>query len=262
MEGAQLTLSAQPARITYIYDDLGRLVRVITETGDAATYHYDAVGNILRITRETGVSATASVINVSPSSGVRGTSFPISVTGLNLAGANLTSSVAGITFSNIRTRLDQIVADMAISTNVSIGSTQILVETQFGTIPTLFTVTDTAPSVLIISPTEGATTMEGAQLTLSAQAADNVQVTQVVWSLNGVNESPAFAPPYQKTVTVPINITALTTAATATDSVGQTSTATRTITVQPDPPPTVVITSPAAGTTRSSHRTRSPSGTT
>src|SRR5688500_5613758 len=242
-------LSAQNAQITYIYDDVGRLVRVITESGEAATYHYDAVGNILRITRETGVSASAIVINTTPNSGVRGVSFPLSITGLNLAGAHLTSSVAGITFSNIRTTLDQIVADIAISTTVPIGSTQILVETQFGTMPISFTVTDTSPSVLVLSPAEGATTMEGAQLTLAAQAADNVQVTQVVWSLNGANESPMFAPPYQRIVTVPINITLLTIAATATDSVGQTSSATRTIAVQPDPPPTVVITSPPTGTT-------------
>src|SRR5688572_18534850 len=127
--------SAQQPRIIYIYDDVGRLVRVITESGEAATYHYDAVGNILRITRETGVSASAIVINTTPNSGVRGVSFPLSITGLNLAGAQLTSSVAGITFSNIRTTLDQIVADIAISTTVPIGSTQILVETQFGTMP-------------------------------------------------------------------------------------------------------------------------------
>src|SRR6266540_3828415 len=240
---------AQQPQIVYIYDDLGRLVRVITETGDAATYHYDAVGNLLRITRDTGVSATASVINVAPNSGVRGASFPISISGLNLAGANLITSVAGITFSNVRTTLDQIVADITINTTVPTGTTQIVVETQFGTIPTSFTVTDTAPSVLILSPAEGVTTMEGVQLTLSAQAADNVQVTQVVWSLNGVAETPVFTPPYQKVVKVPVNITTLSIAATATDSVGQTSTATKTITVQPDPPPTVVITSPPAGST-------------
>src|SRR6187431_3143239 len=85
--------SAQQPSITYVYDDLGRLVRVISAGGEAATYYYDAVGNILRITRETGVAATASVINVSPTSGVRGTSVLLTITGANLAGANLGSSV-------------------------------------------------------------------------------------------------------------------------------------------------------------------------
>ncbi len=43
-------VNAQEPKITYLYDDLGRLVRVIDENGDAATYHYDAVGNVLSIT--------------------------------------------------------------------------------------------------------------------------------------------------------------------------------------------------------------------
>ena len=238
---------AQQSQITYIYDDVGRLVRVITDTGEAATYYYDAVGNILRITRETGISANASVVNVAPNSGVRGTSFPITIAGFNLAGANLLSDAPGVTFSNIRTMLDQIVADVAISTSVSIGPTQILVETQFGAIPTSFTITDTAPSVMIISPAEGATTVEGGQLELSAQASDNVEVTQLIWSLNGVSQSPVLTPPYQMTVAVPINISSLNIEATAIDSIGQTSTVTRTIAVVADPPPTVLITSPAAG---------------
>ena len=72
--------AAQQPSITYVYDDLGRLVRVITAGGEAATYHYDAVGNILRITRETGVAASASVINLSASSGVRGTSLLLAIT--------------------------------------------------------------------------------------------------------------------------------------------------------------------------------------
>ncbi|MGH7928842.1 MAG: FG-GAP-like repeat-containing protein, partial [Candidatus Binatia bacterium] len=108
-------------------------------------------------------------------------------------------------------------------------------------------VMDTAPSVLIVSPGEGATTIEGGQLTLSAQASDNVQVSQIVWSLNGASESPVFTPPFEKTVSVPIDITSLNIQVTATDNIGQTGSAARTITVLTDPPPTVVITSPIAG---------------
>jgi YD repeat-containing protein len=32
--------------IRYLYDDLGRLVRVIRDDGEAASYSYDAVGNV------------------------------------------------------------------------------------------------------------------------------------------------------------------------------------------------------------------------
>ena len=38
----------------YIYDDLGRLAKVIDGQGNVATYNYDAVGNLLSLTRNTG----------------------------------------------------------------------------------------------------------------------------------------------------------------------------------------------------------------
>jgi len=44
-------LAAQEQKVIYLYDDLGRLVRVIDENNECATYEYDAVGNILSITR-------------------------------------------------------------------------------------------------------------------------------------------------------------------------------------------------------------------
>jgi YD repeat-containing protein len=37
--------------VRYVYDDLGRLLAVIDQNGDAATYGYDSVGNITSITR-------------------------------------------------------------------------------------------------------------------------------------------------------------------------------------------------------------------
>jgi YD repeat-containing protein len=42
---------AQSGPIRYVYDELGRLIGVIDQNGDAATYHYDAVGNLTGITR-------------------------------------------------------------------------------------------------------------------------------------------------------------------------------------------------------------------
>src|SRR3989442_7850481 len=65
------------ADIVYLYDDLGRLVRVVQADGQAATYHYDAVGNILQITRETGVAQTTSVTAISQPSGDQGSTVPL-----------------------------------------------------------------------------------------------------------------------------------------------------------------------------------------
>jgi YD repeat-containing protein len=43
--------SAQPYPVQYAYDELGRLVAVVDQDGNAALYAYDAVGNILSIQR-------------------------------------------------------------------------------------------------------------------------------------------------------------------------------------------------------------------
>ena len=58
LAGVLLLLGVDLARadIVYLYDDLGRLVRVIRDDGEAASYYYDAVGNILQVTRESGVN--------------------------------------------------------------------------------------------------------------------------------------------------------------------------------------------------------------
>jgi YD repeat-containing protein len=45
--------------VTYVYDDLGRLVSVVDQTGAGANYKYDAVGNLLSITRETPVAISS-----------------------------------------------------------------------------------------------------------------------------------------------------------------------------------------------------------
>ena len=107
---------------------------------------------------------------------------------------------------------------------------------------------DGPPTVVITSPTAGTTVLEGSLLTLTAEVTSGIQVTQVVWSLNGIAQPPVFSPPYQQVVTVPAGVTSLTIQITAADNLGRIGTATRTVTVQPAPP-TVAITSPAAGTT-------------
>jgi RHS repeat-associated protein len=60
--GALLLSFATPAfaDIRYLYDELGRLVRVIREDGEAASYHYlsDGLGSILGLTDAAGTLAT------------------------------------------------------------------------------------------------------------------------------------------------------------------------------------------------------------
>ncbi|MGH7341147.1 MAG: RHS repeat domain-containing protein, partial [Candidatus Rokuibacteriota bacterium] len=117
-------VEAASADIVYLYDDLGRLVRVIREDGEAATYHYDAVGNILQITRESGVSQTTTVTTTSQSSGGQGTTVPLTITGTNLMGATVVCTSPGVTVQNVRTAMDQITLELVIAQNAQTGPAQ------------------------------------------------------------------------------------------------------------------------------------------
>jgi YD repeat-containing protein len=64
--------------IRYLYDDLGRLVGVVDQQGNAAEYVYDAVGNILEIKRfNVDPAANVAITLVSPNKGTVGTTVQI-----------------------------------------------------------------------------------------------------------------------------------------------------------------------------------------
>ena len=242
-------VSAQQPKINYVYDDLGRLVRVIDENGNAATYHYDAVGNVLRITRETGVPATAVVAGVSSSSWNRGTTTNITINGYNLSCSSVTTATAGVTLSDVQISLDQIRINAVVSATAPIGPTTLEINCDQGLLTVPLSVIDSPPTVLITSPAEGTAVTEGSELTLTAQVADNVWVNGLVWTVDGVAHQPISLPPYQLVVATPLGASSITIEAIVSDDIGQTATAKRTISVQPDTPPTVLITSPAEGAT-------------
>ena len=160
------SISAQQPKINYVYDDLGRLVRVIDENGNAATYHYDVVGNLLRITRETGVPTTPVVSAVSPSSWNRGTNTTVAIAGYNLFCSSVTAETPGVALSNIQILLDQIVLNATVSTTAQLGTGIMDLNCERGLINTAFTVIDTPPTVLITSPRMGQPRLRGAKLLL------------------------------------------------------------------------------------------------
>jgi len=66
---------AQAQGVSYLYDDLGRLIAVVSPGVGTAVYAYDAVGNLLSITR---YAATAVVIvDFTPKQGSVGTTVTI-----------------------------------------------------------------------------------------------------------------------------------------------------------------------------------------
>ncbi len=81
--------------ISYVYDDLGRLVAVIDPANGTAVYSYDAVGNILSITRQ---SATiVAVLQVTPNAAAIGAAVTIYGTGFSTTPSQNTVTFNGTT---------------------------------------------------------------------------------------------------------------------------------------------------------------------
>lgn len=88
-----LTLAQQGGRVTYVYDNNGRLRAVVLPTGEAAMYKYDAAGNIVSISR--GIYTTVSIIEFTPTAGQEGTVVTLYGTGFGLDASQNTVSFNG-----------------------------------------------------------------------------------------------------------------------------------------------------------------------
>jgi YD repeat-containing protein len=89
---------AQSGNVTYVYDELGRLVGVIDTSGNAASYNYDAVGNLLSIQRTS--SSQTSIIGFNPARGPVATTVTIYGTGFS-ATANQNTVTFNGTAANV-----------------------------------------------------------------------------------------------------------------------------------------------------------------
>jgi YD repeat-containing protein len=153
--GATTTVNLSlDAPISYVYDELGRLVGVIDQGGQAAVYSYDAVGNLMSISR-LAASQTA-IIRFSPGIGVVGTSVTIWGTAFSATASQNTVTFNGTAATVIASSPSQIV------TSVPAGATTgpITVTTPAGsaTSSTVFTVGSAtgAPVITGFSPAIGA----------------------------------------------------------------------------------------------------------
>lgn len=171
---------AQQPLIHYIYDDLGRLVGMVDQDGNAATYTYDAVGNILAIGRHNVADAPGPVVItlVSPTQGEVGTTVSIFGKGFSPDAAQNIVSFSGA--------LAPVTAATAnsIATSVPPGALTglITVSTPLGTAtsPEPFTVL----GVVTISPTSAFLfPTQTQQFTADISGTTTPSVT---WSVNGI----------------------------------------------------------------------------
>lgn len=141
--------TAQTGTVQYVYDALGRLVRVTAPNGDFAIYTYDAVGNLLSIERSSAVT----IISFTPTSGPTATTVTITGTGFSA-----TPSANNVAFNGTVATVTSATTTQLITT-VPVGATtgNITVTTPTGsaTSSSPFTVA-AAPTITNLSATIGA----------------------------------------------------------------------------------------------------------
>ncbi len=192
------------ADIVYLYDDLGRLVRVIRQDGEAATYQYDAVGNILKITQESGVTQTTTVASVSSSSADRATTTTVTISGSNLSSASVTTSAPGVTIQNLRTDLDSLTFDLVVSADATLGSATVTITGELGTTTVAFAINPQPPVVQTFTPTFGPA---GSTVTIVGQFFDDRAPANNTVLFNGVAGVVQTVTTTSLKVTVPVGAT-------------------------------------------------------
>jgi YD repeat-containing protein len=137
--------------ITYIYDELGRLVGVVDPAGDAVTYTYDAVGNVQSISRQS--SSLVSVIEFTPDGGAAGTTVTIYGTGFST-----TPSQNAVAFNGVSATVTSASATTLVTTvptGATTGTISVTTSSGSDTSSTSFTVSDSAPTITGFTPTIG-----------------------------------------------------------------------------------------------------------
>ena len=132
---------------------------------------------------------TVTLTSISPTSGLRGTSFAVTLTGTNLSGATaVVVSGSGVTVSNLASTATTVTATFTVTTNASVSSRTVSVTTPIGSTNTVaFSVTGpTLTSITPVSGTHGTTvpvTLNGTNLTSASAisvSGNGIQVTGLV----------------------------------------------------------------------------------
>ncbi|MEK6302973.1 MAG: LamG-like jellyroll fold domain-containing protein [Acidobacteriota bacterium] len=141
--------------ITYLYDELGRLVSVIDKDGNAATYSYDAVGNLLAISRPG--PAQIAIMQFNPVSGPVGASVTIYGAGFSATAAQNTVAFNGVSATVVSSSTNLIVTD--VPAGATTGTIAVTSPAGSATSPASFSVSTGgavgSPTITGFTPTVG-----------------------------------------------------------------------------------------------------------
>jgi YD repeat-containing protein len=158
----------------YVYDDTGRLIAVISPTGEANVYEYDAAGNFTTIRHLT--SDDLAVFAFTPRAGVPGDL--ISFIGIGFGGG-----VSSVSFNGTTARIVSVTASTIVA-EVPQGATTgpVMIVTPSGTVAT------SKPFIIQgvrVSPLT-AKVLPGAQIQFTVTVSVGNEDPIVVWSVNGI----------------------------------------------------------------------------
>src|SRR6266540_594594 len=155
-----MPLTAQSG-ISYVYDDLGRLIGVIDQSGNSAVYHYDAVGNVTSIDRYT--SSQIAVISVAPERGPVGATVTIRGSGFSTTANQNAVSFNGTSAAVSSATATQLI--VSVPTGATTGTVGVTTPAGSASGPSPFVVTTSlAPTITSFTPTTG---LAGATVTLT-----------------------------------------------------------------------------------------------
>ncbi len=171
---------AQPPPVQYAYDELGQLVAVVDQDGNAAIYVYDAVGNILSIRRVDAASlpGRVAITAVVPGKGRPGTL--VSILGKGLGGSGGQNVVA---FNGVVATVGQASATRIVTTVPSGATTgPISVTAPLGSAvsPQPFRVV----GALVVAPAAVNLGVGGQQQFVATEG--GVETSSVIWAVNSV----------------------------------------------------------------------------
>lgn len=167
-------LPSRAADISYVYDNLGRLLAVIDPATDTAVYAYDAVGNLAGITRQ--ASTTKTVLQFTPASGPVGTTVTIYGTGFSATPASNTVMFNGTTATVLTASTTVLTANVPAAATT--GPISVTVGGITATSAASFTVgTAGAPTLAGFSPAVG---NYGATVTLTGTNYDTTVINNRV----------------------------------------------------------------------------------
>jgi YD repeat-containing protein len=142
-------LAVRAQTVRYIYDELGRLVAVIDQNGDAAIYNYDAVGNFLSIARQS--AGSVSILEFTPNGGSVGATVKLYGTGFSATASQNSVTFNGTAATVTSSTTTEIVT--SVPSGATTGTIAVTTPSGSATSASAFTVSaSAAPTINIRNP--------------------------------------------------------------------------------------------------------------